>query len=63
MSNYSKDTLVTFMNAYDPRWADKDSRERALEEGAADFIEAYGLVYSQDNILKLVVEYMIEVEQ
>lgn len=61
MSNYSMDTLVTFMSAYDPRWVDEASRHRALSEGAADFIEAYGLVYSAAKVEALINDYIEEV--
>lgn len=57
MSNYTVDTLYTFMSAY------ADGSREALEEGAADFIEAYGLVFSQVTIDRLVHEYRNEHEK
>lgn len=61
MSNYSADTLVTFMSAYDPRFETDEARRHALIEGAADFIEAYGLIYSAANIQSLIDDYLKEV--
>jgi len=63
MSNYTQETLVTFMSAYDYGEPASTEWHASMREGAADFIEAYGLVPSEAKIRLLVNDYIKETDQ